>query len=129
MLYKVLIADVLSEHGLARLHACPDLKVDIRPGVKGEELLTIIPVYHGLIIRSSTKVTQDVIDAAVNLRVIGRAGSGADNIDLDAATRRGVLVMNTPGGNNVAVAEHTLALMLALARHIPWANASLKTGQ
>jgi D-3-phosphoglycerate dehydrogenase / 2-oxoglutarate reductase len=129
MLHKVLISDALSEHGLARLQACPHLKVDMRPGLKGEDLLKAIPAYHALIIRSGTKVTSEVIDAAVNLRVIGRAGIGADNVDLDAATRRGILVMNTPGGNTISAAEHTLAFMLALARHVPQANASLKSGQ
>jgi D-3-phosphoglycerate dehydrogenase len=129
MSQKVLISDSLSEQGLERLRACPELEVDLRPGLKGEELLRAIPAYHGLIIRSGTKVTKDVIDAATNLRAIGRAGIGVDNVDVDAATKRGIVVMNTPGGNNVTTAEHAISMMLALARNIPQANASLKSGQ
>jgi D-3-phosphoglycerate dehydrogenase len=129
MPHKVLISDSLSKQGLERLQACPDLEVDVRPGLKGEELLRAIPAYHGLIIRSGTKVTKDVIGAATNLRAIGRAGIGIDNVDVDAATRRGIVVMNTPGGNNVTTAEHAISMMLALARNIPQANASLKSGQ
>jgi D-3-phosphoglycerate dehydrogenase len=129
MSYKVLISDSLCEQGLARLHACPDLAIDVKPGVKGEELLRAIPPYHGLIIRGGTRVTHDVINAAANLRVIGRAGTGLDNVDIGAATKRGVVVMNTPGGNTVTTAEHALSMMLALARNIPRANASVKSGQ
>ena len=129
MSHKVLISDSLSEQGLERLHACPDLEIDLRPGLKGEELLHAMPAYEGLIIRSGTKVTKEVIDATTNLRVIGRAGIGVDNVDVEAATKRGIVVMNTPGGNNVTTAEHAISLMLALARNIPQANASLKSGQ
>lgn len=129
MPHKVLISDSLSEQGLERLQACSDLEVDVRPGLKSEELIHAIPPYHGLIIRSGTKVTKEVIDAAINLRAIGRAGIGVDNVDVDAATRRGIVVMNTPGGNNVTTAEHAISMMLALARNIPQANASLKSGQ
>lgn len=129
MSHKVLVSDSLSDQGLERLHASADLEVDVRPGLKGEELLRAIPSYHGLIIRSGTKVTKEVIAAATNLRVVGRAGIGVDNVDVEAATRRGIVVMNTPGGNNVTTAEHAITLMLALARNIPQANASLKSGQ
>lgn len=129
MSHKVLISDSLSEQGLERLRACPELEVDVRPGLKGDELLRVIPAYEGLIIRSGTKVTKEVIAAATNLRVIGRAGIGVDNVDVDAATKRGIVVMNTPGGNNVTTAEHAVSMMLALARNIPQANASLKAGQ
>jgi D-3-phosphoglycerate dehydrogenase / 2-oxoglutarate reductase len=129
MSHKVLISDSLSEQGLERLRACPDLEIDLRPGLKGEELLHAMPAYEGLIIRSGTKVTKEVIDATTNLRVIGRAGIGVDNVDVEAATKRGIVVMNTPGGNNVTTAEHAISLMLALARNIPQANASLKAGQ
>lgn len=129
MSYKVLISDSLSEQGLERLRACSALAIDLRPGLKGDELLRAVPAYQGLIIRSGTKVTKEVIDAATNLRVIGRAGIGVDNVDVDAATKRGIVVMNTPGGNNVTTAEHALSMMLALARNIPQANASLKSGQ
>lgn len=129
MSYKVLISDPLSEQGLERLHACPELEVALRPGLKGDELLRTIPAYQGLIIRSGTKVTKEVIAAATNLRVIGRAGIGVDNVDVDAATKQGIVVMNTPGGNNVTTAEHAISMMLALARNIPQANGSLKAGQ
>jgi D-3-phosphoglycerate dehydrogenase len=129
MSHKVLISDSLSEQGLERLRACPKLEVDMRPGLKGDELLRAIPAYEGLIIRSGTKVTKEVIAAATNLRVIGRAGIGVDNVDVDAATKQGIVVMNTPGGNNVTTAEHAVSMMLALARNIPQANASLKSGQ
>ncbi|MBI3245383.1 MAG: phosphoglycerate dehydrogenase [Deltaproteobacteria bacterium] len=129
MSHKVLVSDSLSEQGLERLHASTNLEVDVRPGLKGEELLHAIPAYHGLIIRSGTKVTKEVLAAATNLRVVGRAGIGVDNVDVEAATKRGIVVMNTPGGNNVTTAEHAITLMLALARNIPQANASLKSGQ
>jgi D-3-phosphoglycerate dehydrogenase len=129
MSHKVLITDALAPQGLERLRAFAELEVDERPGLKGEELLQTIPAYHGLIIRSGTRVTKEVIAAATNLRVIGRAGIGVDNIDVEAATKQGIVVMNTPGGNNVTTAEHALSLMLALARNIPQANVSLKAGR
>src|SRR6202034_4926742 len=83
----------------------------------------------GLVVRSATKVTRDLLEKALKLRVIGRAGVGVDNVDMEAATRRGVLVMNTPGGNSISVAEHTFALMLGLARAIPQASASTNSGK
>src|SRR6266850_1415608 len=129
MSHKVLISDLLSEQGLERLHAYADLDIDLRPKLPIEELTRIIPAYHGLIIRSGTKVTKPVIAAATNLRVVGRAGIGVDNVDVEAATKQGIVVMNTPGGNNVTTAEHALSLLLALARNIPQANASLKAGR
>src|SRR4029077_9292590 len=129
MSHKVLISDPLSEQGLERLRTYTDLEIDLRPKLPVEELIRIIPAYHGLIIRSGTKVTKPVVAAAANLRVIGRAGIGVDNIDVDAASKQGIVVMNTPGGNNVTTAEHTISLMLALARWIPQADASLHAGQ
>lgn len=129
MLQKVLITDHLAPQGLERLRACADIEVEVRPGLTGEELARVIPPYQGLIIRSGTRVTKPVIDAAAHLRVIGRAGIGVDNIDVEAATKQGVVVMNTPGGNNVTTAEHALSLLLALARNIPQANAALKAGR
>src|SRR5215475_3976919 len=129
MLHKVLITDPLAQQGLDRLHAYADLEVDLQPGLSPEELVRKIPPYQGLIIRSGTRVTKDALAAATNLRVVGRAGIGVDNIDVEAATKRGIVVMNTPGGNNVTTAEHALSLLLALARNIPQANASLKSGQ
>ncbi len=129
MSHKVLITDPLAQQGLDRLSAYADLEVDIRPGLSPEEFVRAIPPYQGLIIRSGTRVTKEAIAAATSLRVVGRAGIGVDNIDVEAATRRGIVVMNTPGGNNVTTAEHALSLLLALARNIPQANASLKAGR
>src|SRR5262245_32969403 len=98
------------------------LQVDERTGMKPEELCTVIGGYEALIVRSSSTVTRAVVDAAPRLRVIGRAGIGVDNIDVAAATHRGIAVMNTPGGNNVTTAEHALSMLLALARSIPQAT-------
>ena len=125
---KILISDQLEQNCidiLTREH----FDVDYRPGIAPDELKRQIGEYDGLIVRSQTKVTADIIAAASSLQIIGRAGTGVDNIDVDAATRRGVLVMNTPGGNTVSAAEHTVSMMLALARNIPQANASLLRGE
>ena len=126
---KVLISDKVSPEGIAYLQEQEGIEVVNRPGLSPQELLAEIRDAQGLIVRSKTKVTPEVIAAAGELRCIGRAGSGVDNIDLEAATRRGVVVMNTPGGNSVSVAEHTFALMLALARNIPKAHSSLAEGE
>jgi D-3-phosphoglycerate dehydrogenase len=98
-------------------------------GMKEEELLKIIPEFDGLVVRSSTKVNQKVIEAGINLKMIGRAGTGVDNIDVRAATGRGILVVNTPGGNTISTAELAVSHILALARHIPQATASVKSGK
>jgi D-3-phosphoglycerate dehydrogenase len=103
--------------------------VDYRPGLPPGELLEAIADASGLVIRSGTKVTADVIDVGKRLEVIGRAGIGVDNVDVAAATARGIVVMNTPGGNNITTAEHAVALLISLARHIPQANASMKAGK
>ena len=126
---KVLITEPLSEEGTQFLEGQSDLEVCYRSGPTHQELIGAIKNADALIVRSRTQVTGDVIDAAERLRVIGRAGAGVDNIDLDTATRKGVVVMNTPGGNSISVAEHTLALMLALARRIPTADASLRSNR
>jgi D-3-phosphoglycerate dehydrogenase len=126
---KVLVSDKLAPEGLEVFRQAEGLELDVRTGLKPEELKQIIREYDGLAIRSSTKVTKDIIEATEKLKVIGRAGIGVDNVDLAAATGRGIVVMNTPGGNAVAAAEHTLSLMLALARNIPQANASMKSGK
>jgi D-3-phosphoglycerate dehydrogenase len=120
MTYRVLISDSIADQGLA---------VDVRPGLKPQELVRTLPPYHALIVRSGSKVTSEVIAAGDNLKIVGRAGIGVDNIDVEAATRKGVVVMNTPGGNNVTTAEHAVSLMLSLARNIPQATASLKAGR
>src|ERR1044072_7235972 len=126
---KILITDSLAPEGLKILKNADGFKVDVRIGLKPDELKKICPAYDGWVIRSGTKITADLIEAASNLKVIGRAGVGYENIDADAATKKGIVVMNTPGGNNVTTGEHTIALMMALARHIPQAVASLKSGK
>lgn len=127
--HKVLITDSLASQGLDLLNSYPDLEVELRQGLSAQELIQRIPAYHALIIRSGTTVTPEVIAAASNLQVIGRAGIGVDNIAVEAATKQGIVVMNTPGGNNVTTAEHAISMMLALARNIPQANASLHAGR
>ena len=107
----------------------PGIKVDVKTGMKPDELKAVIKDYDALIVRSSTKVTAEIIEAAAKLSAIGRAGAGVDNIDIPAASKRGIVVMNTPGGNTVTTAEHAIAMMLALARRIPQATASMKAGR
>src|SRR5438309_9093461 len=126
---RILISDDLSPEAKAILERIPGAQVDVRVGLQPQELREIIGGYEALAVRSATKVTKDVLDAAQKLRVIGRAGTGVDNIDLSAASRRGVVVMNAPGGNSVSVAEHTVALLLALARRIPEASQSTRAGR
>ena len=125
---KILVSDILSKQGIEILEKA-GLTVDVKTKTPKEELLREIMHYDGLIVRSATKVTAEVIAAADKLRVIGRAGSGLDNVDTAAATKRGIVVMNTPGGNSVTTAEHTLAMIFALARKIPQATASMKAGK
>jgi D-3-phosphoglycerate dehydrogenase len=126
---RVLVADKLAAQGMQILHAATDIEVDEAVGLKPSELAAKIGPYHGLIVRSGSTVTAEVIAAATNLRVIGRAGIGVDNIDVEAATKKGIVVMNTPAGNNVTTAEHAISMMLSLARSIPQATASMKTGK
>lgn len=128
MKMKVLISDSLSEEGIKILEE-QGLEVIYKPGLPYEELLDLIGEVEGLIIRSATKVTKEVIERAKKLRVIGRAGTGLDNVDLQAANEKGIVVMNVPGGNSLAAAEHALALLFALARKIPQAVASIKAGK
>jgi D-3-phosphoglycerate dehydrogenase len=129
MTYKILITDDLSPQGLAHLENSNDVEFDIVKGLTPETLAQRIPGYDGLIVRSSVKVTKEVLEAADQLKVVGRAGVGVDNIDVNTASMRGIIVMNTPGANTVATAEHTMALLLALCRHVPQAHTSLKAGQ
>ncbi len=125
---KVLITDPIAEEGKEIL-AAAGLEVEERLGLSPEELLDAIKDADGLVIRSNTKVTKDVVDAAERLKVVGRAGTGLDNVDIPACNKKGIVVMNTPGGNTNSAAEHTMAMILALSRHIPQATASLKAGK
>lgn len=124
---KVLICDPIAPDGIRLLRDYA--AVDVRTSLTPEQLAQAVGGYEGLIVRSQTRVTADVIEAATRLRVVGRAGVGVDNIDVDAATRKGIVVVNAPTAVNVAAAEHALGLMLALARHIPQADASLRAGR
>lgn len=123
----LLVADPISPLGLEPL-LTPDVTVDIRTGLTPAALQDIIGHYDALLVRSQTKVTADLLAAAPNLRIIGRAGVGVDNIDIEAATRRGILVVNAPDGNTLSACEHTFAMMLAAARHIPQAHGKLQAG-
>jgi D-3-phosphoglycerate dehydrogenase len=127
--HRVLVSDRLSDEGIRVLEEAEGIELDVRPGVAPDELAKIIPDYDALIVRSGTKVTGELIERAERLRVIGRAGIGVDNVDLAAATARGVIVMNTPEGNAITTAEHAISLMTALARQIPQATASLRAGR
>jgi D-3-phosphoglycerate dehydrogenase len=124
---KVLVSDSLAEEGVRRLET--GAEVDVITNLSPEELVKKIKDYDALVIRSGTKVTAEVINAADRLKVIGRAGVGIDNVDVEAATKKGIIVLNTPGGNTISAAEHTIAMMMALARNIPQANAALHKGE
>lgn len=127
---KILITDGLAEQGLKILKAAKSLEITEKKGITKEELLGIIKDYDGLVVRSATKVTKEVIDASNgNLKVIGRAGIGVDNIDIEAATRNGIVVMNTPESNAITTAEHTITLLFSLARKVPQAHMSIKSGK
>jgi D-3-phosphoglycerate dehydrogenase len=124
---KILVTDPIASEGIELLRARE--YVDVKLGLKPNELKDIIGDYEALVVRSETKVNAEVIEAGKKLQVIGRAGVGVDNIDVGAATRHGIVVVNAPAGNTIAVAEHTIALMLALARHIPEGHLRLKSGE
>jgi D-3-phosphoglycerate dehydrogenase len=125
---KVLVSDVLGEAGIKMFQDEPGIEVDVNTGLEPEALKGIIGEYDGLVIRSATKVTEEILEAAGALKVVGRAGIGLDNVDIPAATKRGVVVMNTPTGNVVTTAEHTIAMMMELTRNIPWGTSTLKDG-
>lgn len=129
MNFKVLVSDSLSKVGLKIFQGTPGIQVDVNTGLTPEELKGIIKPYHGLVIRSATNVTADIIEAAHNLKVIGRAGIGLDNVDVAAASKRGIVVMNTPEGNTITTAELAISLLAALSRNIPQATALLKEGK
>lgn len=125
---KVLVSDPISQRGVDALAEGGHLDVTFKPGLPHDELLKIIPEYSALVVRSQTKVGADVIAAGTKLKAVGRAGVGVDNVDVDAATQRGIVVMNTPGGNTVSTAEHAFSLLVSVARKIPEAHASVKSG-
>src|SRR5713226_4574445 len=127
---KVLVCDPVSQKGIALLQQRPEFEVLVLPkSPTGPELLSIVKDAVALVVRSETKVTRSVIEAAPKLRVVGRAGVGVDNVDVEAATQHGVVVMNTPGGNTVSTAELSFAMILNLARKVPQAHASMAAGK
>jgi D-3-phosphoglycerate dehydrogenase len=126
---KVLVSDTLSDDGLAVLQQAEGIEVDYKPGLSEDELADAIKGYHGLVIRSGSKVTAKVLANADQLKVVGRAGIGVDNVDVKAASRAGVIVMNTPTGNATTTAEHALALLFSIARKIPFAASAMKAGK
>src|SRR4051794_4973414 len=125
---RIFVADDVNDGGLAPLRDAGFI-VDKRPGLTGPDLLDAVKNSAGLIVRSETKVTRALMDSAIELRVIGRAGVGVDNIDVPAATENGIVVMNAPDGNTITTAEHTIAMLVSLARNIPQSHASLKGGR
>jgi D-3-phosphoglycerate dehydrogenase len=126
---KVLVADPVSQRGVDELASGGALEVVVKTGLPEGELIQLIPEFSALVVRSQTKVTAAVLEAARSLKVVGRAGVGVDNVDVDAATKRGVIVMNTPGGNTISTAEHAFSLLVSIARSIPQADASVKAGK
>ena len=127
-MFKILISDFMAEEGIKILKDVKEFEVDIKTDLSPAELKTVIKDYDALLVRSSTKVTKEIIESAEKLKVVGRAGVGLDNVDLEPASKRGIIVMNTPGGNTISTAEHTMSLILSLSRNIPQADASTKKG-
>ena len=127
---KILVCDPISPKGIALLQQRPELKVTVLPKRLSEaELLPLVSDVVAMVVRSETKVTRKVIESAPKLRVVGRAGVGVDNVDVEAATQRGVVVMNTPGGNTISTAELSFAMLLNLARKVPQAHSSMSAGK
>ena len=124
---KVLIADSISQRGVDELSRDDALDVVIKTGLSEKELIEVIPTFSALIVRSQTRITADILNAGAKLRVVGRAGVGVDNVDVETATRRGIVVLNAPGGNTVSTAEHAFSLLLAVARKIPHADANIRS--
>ncbi len=124
---KVLVSDPIDQAGIDILSQVAT--VDVKTGLSPEQLLQIIPEYDALMIRSGSRITKEIIEAGNQLKIIGRAGVGVDNVDVTAATRQGIVVVNSPEGNTIAAAEHAIAMMLALSRHIPDASVSVKRGE
>lgn len=128
-MFKILVSDPLSEVGLQKLLEADDVQVDQKTGLSEAELINIIPEYDALLVRSQTKVTPAIMEAATNLKAIGRAGVGVDNINIPAATNQGIVVINAPDGNTISTAEHTFAMIMSLARRIPHAYYSMMNGE
>jgi len=126
---RILVCDPISEKGIEVFKQDPEIEVDVKLNLSEAEICEIIFDYHAVVVRSQTKITKKILEAGRQLKVVGRAGVGIDNIDVEAATLRGIVVVNTPDGNTISAAEHTLAMMLALARHIPQADQSLRRGE
>ena len=126
---KVLVSDKLGDAGVKLFEKEEGIDVDVKTGLSPDELKAVIGDYDALVVRSATKVTEEILEAAENLKVIGRAGIGVDNIDVEGATKRGIIVMNTPTGNVVTTAEHAIAMMMSLTRNIPQGTASMKAGR
>src|SRR5881275_1833461 len=129
MTFRVLVTDTLADSGLEILRAANDVDLVYRPGLKGEELLREVAQSDALITRSGTAVTEELVNAGNRLRIVGRAGVGLDNVDVDACTARGILVINAPTANIMSATEHTMAMLLALCRNIPEAHASVRRGE
>src|SRR5215831_13959649 len=127
---NILVCDPISPKGIALLQQRPEFKVTVLPKKISEaELLPLVKDTVAMLVRSETKVTRKVMEAAPQLKVVGRAGVGVDNVDVEAATQRGIVVMNTPSGNTISTAELTFSMLMALARKIPQAHASMKAGE
>jgi len=124
---RILVADPLADDGVDRLRQVAEVEVHTKQ--TEDQLVELVPSFDAMVVRSETKVTARVIDAGRNLKVVGRAGVGVDNIDVGAATRKGILVVNAPRGNIIAAAEHTIALLTSLARNVPQADASVRRGE
>src|SRR6266404_1024298 len=123
---KVLISDPISERGVDELSRDRALEVTVKTGLSERELVALIPSFSALVVRSQTKITAAILNAGAKLRVIGRAGVGVDNVDVETATRRGIVVLNAPGGNTVSTAEHAFSLLFSVARKIPQADANVR---
>jgi D-3-phosphoglycerate dehydrogenase / 2-oxoglutarate reductase len=126
---KILIADSISQRGIDEFSREGALDITIKPGLSETELIEIIPAFSAIVVRSQTKVTADILKAGGKLRAVGRAGVGVDNVDVEVATRRGIVVLNAPGGNTVSTAEHAFSLLLSVARKIPQADAAVRGGK
>src|SRR5881398_813085 len=124
---KVFIADSISQRGVDELTRDNALEVTVKTGLSERELVEVIPPFNALVVRSQTKVTAEILNAGNKLCAVGRAGVGVDNVDVETATRRGIVVLNAPGGNTVSTAEHAFSLLLAVARKIPQADANVRS--